>query len=50
MDSIALQDEVSETTYLRDADELRGQGLYVDLEPWRAHVLSTRISHLLGSA
>ncbi len=50
MDSIALQDEISEMTYLRDADELRDPGLYVDLGPWRAHILNARIGHPLASA
>lgn len=49
-DSIALQDEIGEMTYLRDADELRGPGLYVDLGPWRAHILSVRIGHPMASA
>jgi len=33
-----FQDELTGTTYLRDADELRSQGLYVDLSPWQAHI------------
>ena len=50
VDAIALQDEISEVTYLRDAGELRAQGLYVELDPWRAHILNTRIGHPLAPA
>lgn len=48
-DSVPLQDEISDVTYLRDAGELRTRGLYVDLEPWRAHILNVRIGHPLAS-
>ena len=37
---VALQDELGGETYMRDANELRSQGLYVDLDPWRAHILN----------
>jgi hypothetical protein len=37
---VALQDEIGGETYMRDANELRSQGLYVDLGPWRAHILN----------
>jgi len=45
--SVTLQDEVGGVTYLRDAAELRAQGLYVDLDPWQAHILNARIGHPL---
>jgi hypothetical protein len=48
-DGVPLQDEISDVTYLRDAGELRTRGLYVDLEPWRAHILNIRIGHPLAS-
>ena len=38
--SVALQDEIGGETYMHDANELRSQGLYVDLGPWRAHILN----------
>ncbi|MBM4444875.1 MAG: alpha-amylase [Chloroflexi bacterium] len=47
-DAVALQDGIGEVTYLRDGGELRARGLYVDLEPWRAHILSARIGHMLS--
>lgn len=35
---VVFRDELTGTTYLRDAGELRSQGLYVDLSPWQAHI------------
>jgi glycosidase len=37
--SIRLTDELGDTTWIRDGGDLRGQGLYVDLGPWQAHIL-----------
>jgi hypothetical protein len=34
-----LADSLSDATYDRDGDEMRNEGLYVDLEPWQCHVL-----------
>ncbi len=36
---VTFRDELSGATYIRDADELRHQGLYVDLLPYRYHLL-----------
>jgi hypothetical protein len=36
---VLLQDELTGTIYIRDADELRSHGLYVDLSPWQAYIL-----------
>lgn len=36
---VVLRDELTDTAYVRNADELRSQGLYIDLGPWRAHIL-----------
>jgi hypothetical protein len=47
VESVALQDEIGGVTYLRDGAELRAQGLYVDLDPWQAHILNARIGHPL---
>jgi len=33
-----FNDQLNQAVYLRDADELRGPGLYVRLEPFRAHL------------
>ncbi len=35
-----LQDQISSDTYERDGNELRSQGLFVDLRPWRASVFA----------
>jgi len=32
-----LADVMNGNRYERDGDEMLGQGLYVDLEPWRFH-------------
>jgi glycosidase len=37
--NVALRDELTDTLYLRDADELQRQGLYVELGPWKSHIL-----------
>jgi hypothetical protein len=50
VDVMALLDEIGEVTYLRDGRELQARGLFVDLEPWRAHILNARVSHPLGPA
>jgi glycosidase len=36
---VVLRDELTGATYIRNADELRSRGLYVDLSPWQAHIL-----------
>jgi hypothetical protein len=33
-----LADALSDATYDRSGDEMRNEGLYVDLEPWQCHV------------
>jgi hypothetical protein len=39
MKRVVFRDELTGTTYMRDPDELCGQGLYVDLDPWHAYIL-----------
>ena len=39
---IVLEDALTGTTYVREPDELAAKGLYVDLGPYRAHVMRTR--------
>ena len=34
-----LQDVLGDATYDRQGNELQARGLYVDLAPWRYHVL-----------
>ncbi len=43
MGKVVLRDELNGVTYIRDADELRSQGLYVDLGPWQAHILDVAL-------
>ena len=33
-----LEDLIGDTTFVREGDDLRARGLYLDLPPWRAHV------------
>ena len=33
-----LRDELTDVIYVRDTEELRNRGLYVDLSPWHAHI------------
>jgi len=33
-----FNDQLNQAVYLREADELRGPGLYVRLEPFHAHL------------
>lgn len=35
---VTLRDELNGISYVRDADEIHSQGLYVALEPWGAHL------------
>jgi len=35
-----LRDSLSGQSFARDGDELAGEGLYVDLDPWGAHLLA----------
>jgi hypothetical protein len=37
--TVKLRDELHDTEYIRDLDELQEGGLYVELGPWQAHVL-----------
>jgi glycosidase len=37
--SITLRDELNDVLYVRNIGELQNQGLYVELGPWRAHIL-----------
>ncbi len=37
--SVTLEDELTGEVYLRSTDELRSPGLYVELGPWRSHIL-----------
>ena len=37
-----LSDVLSGQTYDRDGSEMRNQGLYVDLGPWKSHVFEVR--------
>jgi hypothetical protein len=39
---VALVDDLAGHTFERDGDELIGAGLFVDLGPWQAHVLTWR--------
>jgi len=36
-ESMILRDELNDATYVRDTEELRHRGLYIDLNPWHAH-------------
>jgi glycosidase len=38
---ITLQDALTEIVYVREAEELTAKGLYVDLRPYRAHIMHT---------
>ena len=40
--SVTLRDELNDTAYVRDANELHSEGLYVELGPWSAHILDMR--------
>ena len=35
-----LEDLIGDATYVREGNDLRARGLYLDLPPWRAHVFS----------
>jgi hypothetical protein len=35
-----LEDLIGDAAYVREGDDLRVRGLYIDLPPWRAHVFS----------
>lgn len=39
-ESLIFQDELTGKKYKRDANELRRQGIYIDLGPWQAHILN----------
>jgi len=36
--SLLFRDELTGMVYIRDPDEIRRQGLYVELGPWQAHL------------
>ena len=37
---VRLKEELSGHTFLRTASDLRTEGLYIDLPPWRSHILT----------
>lgn len=40
---IAFHDELNDEEYIRNPDEIRREGLYVELGPWRAHILDAKL-------
>jgi hypothetical protein len=40
-DEIRFLDELTGLTYVRDSIEVRSRGLYVELDPWKAHLFSS---------
>ncbi len=41
---VVLEDVLTGTTYVREPEELGSKGLYVDLGPYRAHIMHTAVS------
>jgi hypothetical protein len=39
-DTVTLRDELNDATYERSVTELKTQGLFVTLEPWKAHIFN----------
>jgi hypothetical protein len=42
--TLRLADVLSEAAFDRSGDELRGEGLYVDLGPWAYHFFDCRVA------
>jgi hypothetical protein len=41
---LAFLDELTDTTYLRDPEEVSNQGLYIALEPYQSHIFNLTVA------